>query len=114
MRILHFSDVHIGVGSYDCYAQPPLTEYNEGQRNTMIREYISAAMSKAHYETLLDDGSHYGEIPDCNGVYANAATLEECRNLLEEVLEEWLLLRISRNLPIPIVNGLDLRIRESA
>lgn len=69
----------------------------------MIREYISAAMGKAHYETLPDDGSYYGEIPDFNGVYANAATLEE-----------WLLLRISRNLPIPVVDGLDLRIRESA
>ena len=80
----------------------------------MIREYISAAMGKAHYETLPDDGSYYGEIPDLNGVYAVAATLEECRNLLEEVLEEWLLLRISRNLPIPVVDGLDLRIRESA
>ncbi|MFH1560652.1 MAG: type II toxin-antitoxin system HicB family antitoxin [Chloroflexota bacterium] len=80
----------------------------------MIREYITAALAKAHYETLPDDGSCYGEIPDFNGVYANAPTLEVCRNLLEEVLEEWLLLRISRNLDIPVVDGLDLRIKESA
>ena len=32
---------------------------------------------------------------------------------MEEVLEEWLLLRISRNLDTPVVDGLDLRIRES-
>ena len=79
----------------------------------MIREYIDASMSKAHYETLSDDGSWYGEIPEFQGVYANEATLKECRSILEEVLEEWLLLRISRNLDTPVVDGLDLRIRES-
>ena len=71
----------------------------------MIREYINAALAKAHYETLSDDGSYYGEIPDFNGVYANAATPEECRTLLEEVLEEWLLLRISRTLTVPVVDS---------
>ena len=80
----------------------------------MIREYISAAMSKAHYEILADDCSYYGDIPGFEGVYANAPTLEECRNLLEEVLEEWLLLSISRDLPIPTVDGLDLKIKETA
>ncbi|MCH8090595.1 MAG: type II toxin-antitoxin system HicB family antitoxin [Chloroflexi bacterium] len=80
----------------------------------MIREYISAAMSKAHYEILTDDCSYYGDIPGFEGVYANAPTLEECRNLLEEVLEEWLLLSISRDLPIPTVDGLDLKIKETA
>lgn len=79
----------------------------------MIREYISAAMSRAQYEALSDDGVIYGEITACNGVYATAATLKECSVLLEEVLEEWLLLRISRKLDIPVLDGLDLRIRES-
>ena len=67
----------------------------------MIREYIDTALAKAHYEILPDDNSYYGEIPDFNGVYSNAPTLEECRTLLEEVLEEWLLLRLSRNLATP-------------
>ena len=79
----------------------------------MIRDYISAAMSRARYENLPDDGVIYGEIPACNGVYATAATLEECSILLEEVLEEWLLLRVSRKLDIPVLDGLDLRIKEN-
>ena len=54
----------------------------------MIREYISVTLAKAHYDTLPYDGSYYGEIPDFKGVYTNTDTLEECRNLLEEVLEE--------------------------
>ena len=29
-------------------------------------------MRQAKYELLADDGSLYGEIPVCNGVYANS------------------------------------------
>ena len=80
----------------------------------MIREYLAAAMKQAQYEILSDDGTYYGEIPGFDGVYANAAQLEECRQLLEEVLEEWLLLSLSRGLPVPVVDGLDLKIKEPA
>jgi predicted RNase H-like HicB family nuclease len=48
----------------------------------------------ARYEILPDDGTYYGEIVGFDGVYANAATLEACRDELEEVLEEWILLRV--------------------
>lgn len=70
----------------------------------MLSKYISSVMKKAKYEILKDDNTFYGEIPGFNGVYANSNTLEKCREELEEVLEEWLFLRISRNLPIPVVN----------
>jgi hypothetical protein len=45
----------------------------------MLLEYIQAALRHAKYEILPDDGSYYGEILECNGVYANASTLEACR-----------------------------------
>ena len=80
----------------------------------MIREYISAAMKQARYEILRDDGTFYGEIPNFEGVFSNAPQLDECRDLLEEVLEEWLLLGISRALPLPVVDGLELNIKEPA
>lgn len=63
----------------------------------MLTEYIRAAMRKARYEILPDDKTCYGEIRGFQGVCANADTLEACR----EVLEEWLSLRLSRNLPVP-------------
>lgn len=71
-------------------------------------------MGKARYEILPDDGSFYGEIVGFNGVYANADSLEECRDELEEVLEEWILLRVSRHIPLPIVEGIELTIMEVA
>lgn len=58
-------------------------------------------MTRARYEILADDRLFYGEIPGFQGVYANAPTLEGCREELEEVLEEWFLFRISRSLRVP-------------
>lgn len=78
----------------------------------MLTQYVRAAMRQARYEILQDDGTFYGEIPGFDGVYANAAALEECREELEEVLEEWILFRVSRNLPLPTVEGIELRIKE--
>jgi predicted RNase H-like HicB family nuclease len=67
----------------------------------MLTSYLNAALQKAKYEILEDDKSFYGEIPGFAGVYANAASLEQCRTELVEVLEEWVLFRVSRNLPLP-------------
>lgn len=78
----------------------------------MLRDYLHAALHRAHYEILSDDNSFYGEIPGLEGVYANAATLEECRDELEQVLEEWVLFRVSQDLPLPEVDGKELRIRK--
>ncbi len=75
---------------------------------------MRAALRKARYEILLDDGTFYGEIPGFDGVYANADTLEGCRDMLEEVLEEWILLRVFKHLPLPAVDGLDLTVKEVA
>ena len=80
----------------------------------MITKYIQAAMRRAKYEILPDDGTFYGEIPGFEGVYANAASLEECREELAEVLEEWILFRIHKNLPLPVVDGIELKIKEVA
>ncbi|MBF0116168.1 MAG: type II toxin-antitoxin system HicB family antitoxin [Magnetococcales bacterium] len=80
----------------------------------MLLNYLQAAMRHARYEILPDDNSFYGDIPTCDGVYANASTLEACRDELAEVLEEWVLLRIHKNLSLPIIDGETLRIQEVA
>lgn len=80
----------------------------------MLSEYIGGALRKAHYEIIADDGSFYGEIPGFDGVFANAPTLEDCREELREVLEEWILFRVSRNLALPPVDGRELTIRAIA
>ena len=61
-----------------------------------------------------DDGTYYGEVPECPGVYANTTRLEECREELREVLEEWILFRVHRHLPLPVIDDIELTIKEVA
>ena len=78
----------------------------------MIRKYIQTAMNYARYEILSDDRSYYGEIEKCPGVYSNAQTLEQCRNEMEELLEEWILFRVYKNLPIPPIDNIKIKIKK--
>lgn len=72
----------------------------------MLTEYIQAALKKAHYE-IMEDGRYWGEIPGLQGVWADGDTLEECRETLREVLEDWLLVRLRERLRIPLLDGVD-------
>jgi predicted RNase H-like HicB family nuclease len=74
----------------------------------MLTTYVQAAMHQATYEIFSEDGSFYGEIPNFQGVWANASTLEACREELQSALEDWILVRISDHLPLPVVNGINL------
>ena len=69
----------------------------------MLSKYIRAAMRKAKYEILLEDGSYYGSIPSLDGVWANADTLEDCRQELEEVLEDWIVLGLTKGHQLPVI-----------
>jgi len=80
----------------------------------MLRDYLQAAMHRATYEIIDDGRMFYGEIPGLQGVYAAAATLERCREELEEVLEGWVFFRLSRGLDIPALDGVELKVREVA
>src|SRR5674476_472089 len=77
------------------------------QDKIMVTKYLRAAMRGAKYE-LLEEGGYYGSIPGFDRVWADAASLEDCRDELGEVLEEWLLFRLSRQLPMPVIDGMDL------
>ncbi len=79
----------------------------------MIIEYCQKAIEKAQYRKL-DDGTWFAEIPDFEGVWANSDTVEGCRKELITVLEEWLILKLRDEDPIPDVDGLKLEIINEA
>jgi len=74
-----------------------------------LTKYINAAMNTARYE-IMEDGNYYGEIPPCPGVWASGKTLEKCREELQEVLEEWLILKLKDGDPIRVIAGIDLQV----
>lgn len=73
----------------------------------MLTRYIREAMRRARFKTL-DNGTCFGEIPGLVGVWANEANVETCREVLQEVLEEWLILKIRDNDPIPRLGRISL------
>lgn len=79
----------------------------------MLMEYVHKALEKAQYKSL-DDGTWFAEIPGFTGVWANKSNVEECRQELVEVLEEWLILKIRDRDTIPTINGVGIEIREVA
>ena len=75
-------------------------------------EYIETAVSMAIYKVLDDDGSYFGEIPGLQGVWANNDTLEECREELREVLEDWIAIGIELGHDIPDIKTVGLTSEE--
>ncbi len=73
----------------------------------MLTQYIQSAMHRATYE-LIEDDTFYGEITGFPGVYANAETLESYRDLLQEVLEGWIILGLRLQHNLPPIEGIDL------
>jgi predicted RNase H-like HicB family nuclease len=73
----------------------------------MLITYIQNAMRLAKYE-ILTDGQYYGEIPGFQGVWAQAADLETCRDELQSALEDWLVLGLRLGHTIPAVAGISL------
>jgi len=71
----------------------------------MLLEFISAAMERARYEIIEDEEPYYGELPEVQGVWATAASLDECRRKLAAALEDWLLFSIQSGHPIPPIGN---------
>jgi predicted RNase H-like HicB family nuclease len=78
-----------------------------------LSAYIAAAMAQARYK-LLEDRSFFGEIPPCRGVWANEKTLEKCRRALQEVLEDWIVLKLRDRESLPAIHGKTLTVPEDA
>ena len=72
----------------------------------MISEFIAKKLKKARYKHLKD-GSYFGEILGLKGVWANAKDLKDCKRELQEVLEDWLVLKIRDEEKIP---GFEIRV----
>ncbi len=74
----------------------------------MLTDYIQAAMNRATYEILEDDNTYFGQIPGCQGVWANEDILAACRKELQSALEDWILAHLIDHTQLPIIDGIDL------
>ena len=74
----------------------------------MFTEYVRAVMTKAKVEKIDDPLPYVGTILGFQGVWAQGATKKECLAELQEVLEEWLLLKVRKQQFIPTARRYDL------
>jgi predicted RNase H-like HicB family nuclease len=79
----------------------------------MIQDYIRAALKRAAYKILPEDASYYGEIPGFQGVWANADSLEGCRAEIEEVLEDWILVKVASGEALPEIDGMCIHVKQA-
>lgn len=79
----------------------------------MIRQYVEKALQSARYDKL-EDGTFYGAVPRLRGVLATGDTLEESRDQLAEVVEEWVLVRVAKGLAVPPLGRSRSRSRKPA
>jgi predicted RNase H-like HicB family nuclease len=79
----------------------------------MIIRYLDKALRRARY-AQLEDGSYCATVPGLRGVVATAATLEQCRNQLAEVVEEWVLVRVARGLTVPALGGTKVEVKKAS
>lgn len=62
-------------------------------------------MRHARCEVFDEDGTHYCEIPECPGVWANEPTREQALEDLRRALEGWIELGLAMNEPLPEIDG---------
>jgi len=74
----------------------------------MIAEYIRAALHSAHYEFVEDGQVFFATVPGLDGVWSEGKTLEECRETLAEVIEDWIIAHIKDDAPLPDVMGVTI------
>jgi predicted RNase H-like HicB family nuclease len=67
----------------------------------MLIQYIHAALERAQYGIIDDEEPYYGEVPELEGVWATGETLEECHRNLEEVIDEWIVIRLRSEFHLP-------------
>ena len=66
----------------------------------MFSDFIHKKLRTAEYK-ILKDGSFFGEVPGFDGVWGSGKDLESCRSDLQEVLEDWVLLKIKTGERVP-------------
>jgi len=78
----------------------------------MIREYLDEALKRTNY-TKVSATEYVAEVRGLPGVVASGRTLESCRTDLQEVVEEWVLVRVARGLAVPPLGKVRIKVRKA-
>ena len=71
-----------------------------------IPRYIEQQLKRARYELDKETNDWCGWVPQLPGVYAQAATIEQARSQLAEVIEDYLIISLQKERSKSFVNKL--------
>ncbi len=75
----------------------------------LLERYLKLALDRATFEWDEAGRFWFSEIPGFQGVWANAASQEECRKVLAEVLTDWLSHKLrDGDEDVPVLDGINL------
>ena len=77
----------------------------------MITRFVDRALRRARYRQV-DRGTFCATVAGLRGVIATGPSLEACRDQLAEVVEEWVLVRVSRGLRVPVLDGVTIEVKK--
>ncbi len=73
-----------------------------------VERYVKAAMNLARVKQL-DDGTSYASVPQLRGTWANDACPEAALKSLQEVVFDWIIVKIAfGDRDLPVLEGIDL------
>lgn len=73
----------------------------------MLTDYLRAGLRHAEYEKTEED-RWFGQIPGLEGLWAEGATVESCREALQSALEDWVVFGLVNGSAVPPIDGIDL------
>lgn len=73
----------------------------------ILSDYVEEALAQAMHDRL-EDGTYVGRVPPCVGVIAFGDTLRECKSNLRSTLEDWILVGLKLNQPLPCIADIQL------
>lgn len=74
----------------------------------VLTTYIEAALRRAVVDRMVDPPGLFAEIPGFLGVWATGDTAYAALEQLREVLEDWIVLQLRKNIPLPEIDGVRL------
>ncbi len=73
-----------------------------------INNYIQDFLKKAEYEYDLETKSWVASVKELPGAYAQADTVEEVREQLAEVIEDYIFVSLYERHPLPVFKNLEV------
>ena len=71
----------------------------------MLIQYIQAALENTRYKIINDEEPYYREALGLEGIWSSSNTFEKYRKNLEEVIDEWVIVRLAKGFPIPQIGS---------